>query len=100
MYIVVSKWEVVPGHEDVIEEKGTRMVEIVTGWPEVEFFHNLRTEDGGVLAIIGYRSEGDYHRLFEPNGRFETAAKETGIENDATWKWSERGEPMNSPALR
>ena len=92
MYVVVSKWEYDPAYEAEVRASASLMMQALTSWPEVAFAYNVRAGDGYVLAIVGYRDEDSYRRLVqEPNGPFEKAAAEHGIERLARWIWSERG---------
>ncbi|HJP84166.1 MAG TPA: hypothetical protein VJ835_11760 [Fimbriimonadaceae bacterium] len=93
MYMVISKWEFDPASEGVVKDKARRMMQQIRAWDGVESAFNVRTSPGSVLAVIGYRDEATYQRLIQdPNGPFEKAAQESGIEQEAQWKWSERGE--------
>lgn len=93
MYVVVSKWQYEMENEASVREGAAKMMQTINGWPEVQFAYNVRTSPDSVLAIIGYSDEASYHRLVQdPNSPFEKAAAEYGIENNAKWLWSERGE--------
>lgn len=98
MYIVVSKWEIPSERREQFENYGGQMREFLRGLPGVEFAHSIRTEDGNGLAVIAYRDEQTYRRLIQdPNGPFETKARELGIEQHGRWLWSERGETVDQP---
>lgn len=101
MYIVVSKWKINPGMEDQFMERGRKMRNFMRSQPGVEMVEAFRCEDGCSCAILGYKDEESYRRLVkDPNGPFERAAKENGLEEMATWQWSERGEAIDrEPAI-
>jgi hypothetical protein len=96
MYTVVSRWEALPGKWDQFEAVGRKMRQAIRSWPGVESVQGVQIGGDALLAIIGYKSEADYQRLIQdPEGPFEKAGKENGIENVARWVWSERGESMD-----
>lgn len=96
MYVVVSKWEALPGKEAEFEKIGRSMLATLSGWPEVEFAYNVLVSPSSVLAVIGYSSATAYQRAIEdPEGPFAKLAVEHRIEDAGRWLWSERGERMD-----
>lgn len=72
------------------------MMAEIRGWRGVEEAFNVRAGDDYVLAVITYSDRTSYERLIQdPEGPFERAAAEHGIEQKARWEWSERGERLN-----
>jgi len=97
MYMVVSRWKVQPGQEEAFKARGDKMRNLLLQQPEVEYLNAFVPEEGGALAIVGYRSKDDYeHLINDPNGLFAKAAAEEGIENVGSWEWSLRGEALHS----
>lgn len=95
MYVVVSKWETLPGKEDQFREAGRKARNAMRGTPGVESVQSLVTEDGAALAIIGYKDRSTYDKIVnDPNGPFAKTAQELQIEQFGRWAWSERGEPV------
>jgi len=93
MYIVVSRWEALPGKWSEFEATGKKMRAAIRTWPEVEMVHGVRISEDAVFAIIGYKTEADYQRLIQAeNGPFQQLAQQHNIESIAKWVWSERGE--------
>ena len=97
MYMVVSKWEIIPGKEDVVEREGRQMREYLRSLDGVEFVETFRAEDGSGIAVLGYRDEDTYRRIIQdPEGPFEKRARELRLEDNMRWVWSERGETVDS----
>src|SRR5256885_1893176 len=100
MYIVVSKWQVNPGKDDVFKENGRKMREFMRSQPGVEYVESFRSEDGNAIAIIGYTDEASYKTLMADGGAFDKAAKQNDLESGGKWLWSERGEAVDrEPAM-
>lgn len=95
MYVVVSKWRMESGGDDLSQGAGSAMREWLRGQDGVDHVHAIRTEDGAALVIVGYRDEATHKRLIEGDGSpFERKAKETGLDSFGEWVWSERGETV------
>jgi hypothetical protein len=95
MYIVVSRWEVIPGMEEEFEEKGRAVREILRTTPGVQLMEGFRTDEGGVVAIVGYESPEVYDRIInDESGPFAKAVSEHQIETCGRWLSSERGESV------
>jgi heme-degrading monooxygenase HmoA len=97
MYIVVSRWEILPGMEEEFETRGRPVREAIRAQPGVAMTHGFRSEDGGVVAVIGYDSKEAYDRIVnDENGPFQKAIAEHKLEECARWLSSERGESMEA----
>jgi hypothetical protein len=91
MYLVVSKWEVLPGKETEFESASKKMRELIRSWPGVRLVEGLRNENGAI-AVVGYDDEDTHRRLvLDPGGPFEKHAAELSLDSLARWVWSERG---------
>lgn len=91
MYLVVSTWEVIPGHEDAAKETGSQMRGMLRSLAGVEFMEGF--ESGGkVIVVHGYTDEATYNGIINnPDGEFARAAEENKIEDHLRWLGSERG---------
>jgi heme-degrading monooxygenase HmoA len=95
MYLVVSRWEVLPGQEAEFEKRGRAVREVIRRSPGVVMTHGLRTEDGGVVAVIGYDSKESYDRVVNAeDGPFQKAVADLRLEECGRWISSDRGEAM------
>lgn len=100
MYIVVSKWEILPGQEDAFRAAGRTMRDFMRNLPGVEFVQAMKCEDGNAIAIVAYTDEKSYQNIMADGGEFETAARKHNLEGMAKWAWSERGEAIDlEPAM-
>lgn len=96
MYIVVSRWEIIPSMQEEFESRGKSVRNILRSTPGVQLMEGFQTEEGGVVAIIGYDSRESYDRIVnDPNGPFAKAVAEHRLEECGHWVRSERGESMN-----
>jgi heme-degrading monooxygenase HmoA len=96
MYIVVSRWEVIPGMEEEFEEKGRVVREILRTTPGVQLVEGFRSDEGGVVAILGYESQDAYNRIVnDESGPFAKAVNEHQLETCGRWVSSDRGESVN-----
>ncbi len=94
MYLVVSKWQPLPGKEEEFEEIGKKMRDILRAHPGVVMVEAFKC-DGYNVAVAGYENEEVYNQLIQdPNGPFETAAREYNVEEIARWIGSEKGETV------
>lgn len=95
MYMVVSRWEMMPGKEEEFERIGKAMRGVLRAQPGVSSVYGIR-EGSDVVAVVCYDDEATYQRIVkDPNGPFETAARQHGIENAARWVSSNRGEVLD-----
>jgi hypothetical protein len=96
MYIVVSRWEVIPGMEKEFEERGSAVREILRKTPGVQLIEGFRSESGGAVAVLGYESQEVYDRIInDENGPFARAASEYQLETCGRWVSSDRGESLS-----
>ncbi len=94
MYMVVSRWEVMPGKEEEFERIGKSMRGMLRSQPGVHNVSGIR-DGNGVVAVVTYTDEAAYQRIVkDPNGPFETAAREHDMESIGRWVSSERGEVL------
>jgi hypothetical protein len=64
--------------------------------PGVELVDSFQTENGDVVAVVGYKSEDDYNRLVrDPNGPFEKAVAAARLEEVSNWVSSDRGKSID-----
>lgn len=95
MYIVVSRWEPLPGKEEEFEAKGKIMRSLLSAVPGVKMVEGFRDESGGSIAVVAYESKSAYDRIVnDPQGPFVKAATEQKLEETAKWIRSERGESI------
>lgn len=93
MYMVVSKWEALPGHENDWRQQADATRQKLLAIPGVEFSHRFVNEQGQVVVAMAYTDEATYRRLVDdPNGAVAKAMAESNIESYARWISSERGE--------
>jgi hypothetical protein len=91
MYLVVSHWKAIPGHEDEFETIGHKVRAIMSAQPGTLFFEAFKF-DGKHVVIHGYTDEVSYNSLVnDPNGPFANAIADLKLEDHATWLGSERG---------
>ena len=94
MYLVISRWEVIPGKENEFEERGRAVRATLRSIPGVKLVEGYRTENG-VVAVAGYESEEAYNRIVnDDNGPFAKAAEQYRLEECGRWLSSERGESL------
>lgn len=92
MYIVVSKWQPLPGKEEEFEARGRRVRGVMEGQPGVKMMEAFTNEQGQRVAIIGYESEETYDRITnDPEGAFAKTAAQVKLEDVGSWLSSERG---------
>jgi len=93
MYLVVSKWECLAGHEAEFRRNAVVMRNLLKKQPEVKLLESIATDGGGSVVVMGYRDEASYKSLIEdPKGVFAKALAEHKLEDHGRWLWSERGE--------
>ncbi|MBX7135975.1 MAG: hypothetical protein K1X67_25175 [Fimbriimonadaceae bacterium] len=96
MYMVVSKWGIVAGHEAEVAEKGRAVRDVLRRQPGVQFVYEFKNEDGVFVAVIAYDDEAAYKRIIQdPNGAFMQAVSQYRLEEHAVWVGSERGEAID-----
>ena len=93
MYGVVAKWEFDPKNEAELMDLTKPLGEKMRAWPGVESMIDIRIAPNAILSVMTYSDEPTYQKLIhDPEGPFETLAKDSGLARLATWVWSERGE--------
>ena len=96
MYMVVSKWRILPGKEQDFEDNGAKVRNVLRTQPGVLFMHGFRNSEGNAVAIHAYESEDAYNKVVhDPNGAFAKALAEYKVEQSAEWISSERGETLD-----
>lgn len=96
MYIVVSKWGVVEGHEAEVDQRGRKVRDLLRSTSGVEFVHGFVNQDGVFVAIIGYADEASYKRVVgDSKGPYAKAVGESGLLEHAVWVGSDRGESQD-----
>jgi hypothetical protein len=91
MYLVVSRWEALPGKEAEFEQRGISMRDLLRKQPGVKLVEAFGS-NGTRVVVHGYEDEATYDRVIsDPNGPFVAASNETGIETVARWLGSEKG---------
>jgi hypothetical protein len=91
MYLVVSKWEALPGKESEVQERARQVRKTLRSQPGcvmVESIYNGKN----ALAVHGYVDEDAYKRIVQDdNGPFARAVAEHRLEEVARWVSSEAG---------
>jgi quinol monooxygenase YgiN len=96
MYIVVSRWAVMPEHSSAAEEGGRKVRDVLRAQPGVLDVRGFRNEDGVFVAVISYADEAAYRRVIDdPQGAFARALEDSGLTRHAVWIGSERGESQD-----
>ncbi|HEX5322658.1 MAG TPA: hypothetical protein VFW40_02650 [Capsulimonadaceae bacterium] len=91
MYLVISTWEALPGHEAEFDRVGPMMASILRKQPGVVLVEGIKSGNRHI-AVHGYRDEAAYRAAVEdPNSEFVRAANSHGIEKSGRWIGSERG---------
>jgi hypothetical protein len=92
MYLVISRWEVIPGHEEQAAVARIKMRDVMRQQPGVEFINGFSLDDGKLVAVHVYSDEDAYKAIVgDPDGPFAKAAAENKIEEHMQWISSERG---------
>ena len=93
MYLVVAKWECIPGHEAEFKEKGVAMRRALKKQPEVKLLEHFPSSASEIVVVMGYTDEAAYKSLVhDPQGNFAKALAEHNLEDHGRWVWSERGQ--------
>jgi heme-degrading monooxygenase HmoA len=91
MYLVISQWKPKPGREAEFETIGRNMRALLRSTPGVQFVEGIEGPDS-FYAVHAYDDEAAYNRIVQdPNGPFNRAAAEHGIEDVADWLSSVKG---------
>lgn len=93
MYLVVSKWERIPGHEAEFKRSTVQMRELLKEHPDVKLLESFSNDKGESVVVMGYQDEASYKSVVhDPNCLFAKAAAEHDLEKHGRWVWSERGQ--------
>jgi len=93
MYLVVSQWEVIPGHEGQFEEIGRKVRAVLLDQKGIELLQTFKNDAGHVIVVHGYTDKAAYENVVNnPRSAFVKALEETRLEDHSRWIGSERGE--------
>jgi hypothetical protein len=96
MYLVVSQWEAIPGHEEQMEKIGHSMRELLAAQKGVDLLKTFQAEDGKTVVILGYADRATYDNIINnPDGPFIRGLQEYHLEDHARWISSQRGEAID-----
>ena len=96
MYIVVSEWEVVPGHDSEFRQISSQMRAAMRATAGVHEVLSFEDESERKFAVVVYDDRAAYDRIVnDPNGPFAKAAAEKGIDQHARWVGSFRGDTLD-----
>jgi hypothetical protein len=91
MYLIVSHWQAIPGHEKQFEETGHKMRAMLRKQPGTKFFEAFPSGDQ-LVVVHGYSDESSYTAVIsDPDGPFVKALEEYKLEDHAKWLGSEKG---------
>ncbi len=94
MYLVVSEWEPLSGHEKEFEEAGMKTGNFLKQQPGVEFLEVFRSGNKTV-AVHGYRDEATYRAIVQdPNGPFAQQHAANRAEEHGRFLGSQKGETI------
>lgn len=91
MYLVVSRWEALPGREGEIQERARPIRQVLRAQPGCLIVESIN--DGQrALAVHAYENEDAYKRIvLDENGPFARAVAQYRLEEVARWVSSEAG---------
>lgn len=96
MYIVVSKWEALPGREAEWHATSQAIGLKLRAVPGVVALHRFENEAGQLVVVMGYADEATYRALVdEEGGGVHQVMSEANIESVARWVSSERGRSVD-----
>lgn len=94
MYIVISRWEAVPGRQEDFDRIGPQVGAILRQQPGVRMVEVFKS-GGQHVAVHTYDDEAAYRRIVhDPAGAFAKAVESFGLENVARWISTESGESL------
>ena len=94
MYLVVSKWEAVPGKESEFITRSMPVRETLRSQPGVLMVEAI-FDGKTATSIHAYKDEATYKAVVQnESGPFARAMKEHRLEEVATWVSSVRGETV------
>lgn len=92
MYIVVSRWEALPGRETEWRSVSQTIGASLRAVRGVEVLHRFENEEGQLVVVMGYPDEATHHALVNDlNGMVARVMADADIESVARWVSSERG---------
>ncbi|MDQ3813168.1 MAG: antibiotic biosynthesis monooxygenase [Armatimonadota bacterium] len=93
MYLVVSYWEALPGHEAEFDAVAPKMLGLLGSQPGVVLAEAFKSNANKHVAVCGYESEAAHRAIVDdPQSEFNRALREHGEGQIARWLYSERGE--------
>lgn len=95
MFIVVSKWEALPGREAEWRAKSQAIGAKLRAVPGVEALYRFENEVGQLVVIMGYADEATYLALVDERGGVSQVMAESNLESVARWVSSERGRSVD-----
>lgn len=96
MFIVVSRWEILPGMDGEFEKRSRAVRDAIRNQSGITFMEGFRTEDGAAVAVVCYESRQAYDRVVnDAEGPFNKAVTEHRLEECAKWVRSERGDSID-----
>ncbi|MBV9852470.1 MAG: antibiotic biosynthesis monooxygenase [Armatimonadetes bacterium] len=92
MFLVVSRWEALPGRAEEFERVSPDVRAVLRQQPGVVLVESFRSE-GHYVVVHGYQDEAAYHAVVDDaNGPFRQALAKHKLEEMGHWISSERGE--------
>jgi hypothetical protein len=92
MFLVISHWEIVPGHEEQAAAARIKMRDVMREQPGVEYINGFALTDGKLVAVHIYKDEAAYNAIVNnTDGPFAKAAASSNLEEHMRWISSERG---------
>jgi hypothetical protein len=93
MYLVVSYWEALPGHEAEFDAAAPKLLGLLSRQPGVVLAEGIKIEGNRHVAVCGYESEAAQRAIVDnPDSEFNRTLREYGEGVVARWLYSERGE--------
>jgi hypothetical protein len=94
MYMVVSRWEALPGQEENFIREGSQVAAELRRTPGVLMVEIIES-NGQYVSVHGYEDEATYQRVVQdPNGPYEREHSARKVESYGRWLGSERGETI------
>jgi hypothetical protein len=92
MFLVVSRWQALPGKEEEFERQGRELGAITRSQPGVLLVETFRSGDH-IVSVHGYADEGTYDRIVQaPDSIFARELESRRMYEIGRWLGSERGE--------
>lgn len=91
MYLVISRWEALPGREAEFDRIGPILSAILRKQEGVLLVEAIKCGNGHI-AVHGYRDEATYRAIVDnPNSEFSKALVANDADGIARWVSSDRG---------